>query len=178
MYMQRLGCVLRQHILLCFRKLLVIVEITAVKNMNCAWNIRTTKITIVNHVRISCNVSFTANITMKGVFVAGIAWQFDLQLYVQSVPITTKVVSSDHAHSEVHSIQHYVNKFVSDLRQVRWFSPCTPVSSNIKTDRHDVAEILLRVLLIIPPLLPMKKNLLPLYLHRYKDLFSDLFANI
>jgi hypothetical protein len=34
------------------------------------------------------------------------------------VLITTKVVSSNPAHGEVNSIQHYVIKFVSDLRQV------------------------------------------------------------
>jgi hypothetical protein len=37
---------------------------------------------------------------------------------VQSVQITTKFVSSNPAYSEVCSIQHYVIKFVSDLRQV------------------------------------------------------------
>jgi len=30
----------------------------------------------------------------------------DLQLYMQSVPITTKVVSSSPAHIEVYSVQH------------------------------------------------------------------------
>jgi len=45
----------------------------------------------------------------------------DLQLSMQSVPITTKVVSSYLPHSEVYSIQHYVIKFVSDLRQVGSF---------------------------------------------------------
>jgi hypothetical protein len=40
----------------------------------------------------------------------------DLQLPMQSEPITTKVVNSDPAHGEVYSIQHYVIKFVSDLR--------------------------------------------------------------
>jgi hypothetical protein len=39
-----------------------------------------------------------------------------------------------------------VIKFVSDLRQLR-FSPGTPVSSNNKTDRHDITEILLKVTL-------------------------------
>jgi hypothetical protein len=39
-------------------------------------------------------------------------------MVVQSVPITIKVVSSNPAHGEMHSIQHYVIKFVSDLRQV------------------------------------------------------------
>ena len=40
---------------------------------------------------------------------------------VQSVPITTKVVSSNPVHGEVYSIQHYVMKFVSYLRQVCGF---------------------------------------------------------
>ena len=40
---------------------------------------------------------------------------------VQSVQITTKVVSSNPAHGEVYSIQRYVIKFVSDLRQVVGF---------------------------------------------------------
>jgi hypothetical protein len=43
-----------------------------------------------------------------------IAEYLDLQLLVQSVPITTKVVSLNPANGEVYSIQHYVIKFVSD----------------------------------------------------------------
>jgi len=43
-------------------------------------------------------------------------WYLDLQLPMQSVPITTKFVSSNTAVAEVYSIQHYVIKFVSDLR--------------------------------------------------------------
>jgi hypothetical protein len=35
--------------------------------------------------------------------------------------ITTNVVSSNHAHGEVHSIQHYVIKCISDLRQIGGF---------------------------------------------------------
>jgi len=42
-------------------------------------------------------------------------------------------------------IQHYVIKFVSVAGW--WFSPGTPVSSTNKTDRQDIAEILLMVLL-------------------------------
>ena len=57
--------------------------------------------------------------------------------------ITTKVVSSTPVHGEISSIQHYVIKFVSDFRQV-WFSP---VSSNNKTDRHEITELLLKVTL-------------------------------
>jgi hypothetical protein len=45
----------------------------------------------------------------------------DLQLPVQSVPITTKVVSSNPAHGEVYSMQHYVIKFVINLRQAGGF---------------------------------------------------------
>ena len=71
----------------------------------------------------------------------------DLQLPLQSVHITTKVVSSHPVHGEVYSIQHYVIKFVSDLRQVSGFTPDTPVSSMNKTDCHDVTEMLLKVAL-------------------------------
>jgi hypothetical protein len=45
----------------------------------------------------------------------------DLQLHMQSLSITTNVVSSNHIHGEVYSIQHYVIKFVSDWRQVGGF---------------------------------------------------------
>jgi hypothetical protein len=61
----------------------------------------------------------------------------DLQLPMQSVPITTDNVSSNSAHGEVYSIPHYVIKFVSDSRQL-WFSPGTPVSSTNNTDRHNI----------------------------------------
>ena len=44
-----------------------------------------------------------------------------LQVPMQSVPITTKVASSNPAHGEVYSMQHYMIKFVSNLRQVRGF---------------------------------------------------------
>jgi hypothetical protein len=42
----------------------------------------------------------------------------DLQPPVQSLSITTKVVRSNPAHGEMYSIQYYVIKLVSDLRQV------------------------------------------------------------
>ena len=45
------------------------------------------------------------------------------------------------------SLQHYVIKFVSDLRQVGGFSPGPPVSSTNKTYLHDITEILLKVAL-------------------------------
>ena len=37
---------------------------------------------------------------------------------MQSVPITINVVSLNPTHDKVYLIQHYVIKFVSDLRQV------------------------------------------------------------
>jgi hypothetical protein len=48
--------------------------------------------------------------------------------------ITTKVASLKKVHGEVDSIQHYVMKFVRDLRQVN------------ETDRHNITEILLKVM--------------------------------
>ena len=38
----------------------------------------------------------------------------NLQLSMQSGPITTEVMSSKTAHDEVYSIQHYVRMFASD----------------------------------------------------------------
>ena len=50
-----------------------------------------------------------------------VVWQLDLQLSVLLVPIPTNVVSLNPAHGEVYSIEHYVIKIVSDLRQVGHF---------------------------------------------------------
>ena len=47
-------------------------------------------------------------------------------------------------HGEVYSIQYYVIKFVSDLRQIGVFSP---VSFTNKTDRLAITVILLKVAL-------------------------------
>ena len=47
-----------------------------------------------------------------------IIWQLELQIHMQSVNITTNVVSSNPSHGEVYSIQFYVIRFVIDLRQV------------------------------------------------------------
>ena len=60
-----------------------------------------------------------------------------VQLPVQFVPITTKFVSSNPIHIKVYALQHYVMKFVSDLRQVGgclWvlhFSPLIKLSAMI-----------------------------------------------
>ena len=51
-----------------------------------------------------------------------------LQLPVLSLPITTKVLSSNPTQVVVHSIQHYSITFVTG----RWFSPDTPITSYVK----------------------------------------------
>ena len=59
------------------------------------------------------------------------------------MPITTNIVSSNHAHVEVYSIKHYVLKFVGDSRQVGG----SPLSSINKTDCHNITKTLLKVAL-------------------------------
>jgi hypothetical protein len=56
------------------------------------------------------------------------------------------VLHSNPVRGEVYSIQHYVLKIISDLWQIGGFSPGAPVSCNNKTDRHDITEMLLKVL--------------------------------
>ena len=56
---------------------------------------------------------------------------------LQSVPITTNVVSSNPVYGEVYLMQHYVIKF----------APGTLVFSNNITDRQNRTEILLKVAL-------------------------------
>jgi len=68
-------------------------------------------------------------------------WQLHLQLPVQSVLITTKVVSSNPVHGEVYSIHHYVIKFVSDLRQDVSFLRVLLIFFTNKTDCHDESGI-------------------------------------
>ena len=58
-----------------------------------------------------------------------ILWKLDLQLPVKSVPITTKVVSSNPTHCDVYLIQHYVIKLVSDRLLVHRFSQSRKLTS-------------------------------------------------
>jgi hypothetical protein len=68
---------------------------------------------------------------------------------MQSVPITTKVLSSNPAHGEVYPIQHYVIKFVSDLRQVVGFLWILRFPPPIKLTTTSLTELLLKVALNI-----------------------------
>ena len=61
---------------------------------------------------------------------------------VQSVPFTTKVVSSNPDHGEVYSIQQYVIKFVGYLQLVGGFLRVLQFPSPIKLTPHDITEIL------------------------------------
>jgi hypothetical protein len=56
-----------------------------------------------------------------------------------------QVVNSNPVHAEVYSMQHYVIKFVSDLRHVGGFLCVFQFPT--PTDRHDIIEMLLKVAL-------------------------------
>ena len=79
--------------------------------------------------------------TLLGTIEVVIIWLLNLQLPVQSMPITAKVASSNPVHGKVYLMQHYVIKFFSGFLQG------TLVSSTNKIDYHDKTEILLKVAL-------------------------------
>jgi len=78
-----------------------------------------------------------------GAVVVVIVLYLDLQLPMQSVLITTKVVCLNPVHGEVYSFT--MIKFVSDLLHVSGFSRVLLISSTNKTDRHHITEILLKM---------------------------------
>ena len=65
---------------------------------------------------------------------AVVSWSYGSWMYVQSVPITTKVVSSNTFHGEVYSIQHYVIKFVWNIVEsgIKHHKPTEPNQSLFK----------------------------------------------
>ena len=65
-------------------------------------------------------------------FLVIIVWYLEIQLPVQSVAITTKIVSFNPARGDVYSIQRNVIKFFSDLRQVAGFLWVLPFPPPIK----------------------------------------------
>ena len=66
---------------------------------------------------------------------------------MQSVSISTKVMSSNPVHGEAYSMQHYVIKFVSDLLQVCGFLQVLRFPPPMRLDRHNKTENLLKVTL-------------------------------
>ena len=68
--------------------------------------------------------------------------------FTTTYAITIKVVSSNPFHGKVYSMQHYVIKFVNDLREVGSFLRVLRFSPLIKlTAMPDTTEILLKVAL-------------------------------
>ena len=65
----------------------------------------------------------------------------------QSFLVYIERIDFSYDHILIYSIQNYVKKFVSDLRQVCGFLEGTSVSSTYKTDRHDISKIFLKVAL-------------------------------
>ena len=63
------------------------------------------------------------------------------------------------AHGEVYSIQHYVIKFVSDLRQVSGFLQVLEFPSPIKLTQN-ITEILLKVVLNTIALSPLDSDVM------------------
>ena len=70
------------------------------------------------------------------------------------MPITTIIESLNPTHVR-YSIQHYVIKFVTVLRQVSGFLRVLQFPPN-KTDRNDIAETLLKVALTTITLTPIQ----------------------
>ena len=82
---------------------------------------------------VSCGKQITKHYVSDTVSDSCYRMVLDLQsLHVHSVPITTNVVSSNPAHGEVYSMQPYVIKFVSELRQVGGFLWVLRFSPQIK----------------------------------------------
>ena len=78
---------------------------------------------------------------------------------MQSVPITTNVVSSNPLRQGVLDTT-YSDKVCQRLATGQWFFPGTLVSSTNKTDCHNITEILLKVALntiILTPSSPPHK---------------------
>ena len=74
---------------------------------------------------------------------------------MQWVPVTINIVSWNPVHGEMYSIKYYVIKFLSDMRYVGGFRL---VSATIKSDRHDIAELLLKVALSVTTLTLARMN--------------------
>ena len=92
------------------------------------------------------------------------------------MPITTIVVSSNPTNGEVYSIQHYVIKLVSDLKQLGGFLRFPP-----PIKRHDITEILLKVALNTrnqPTNLyeSVISHWLYIYIHMLNDIFTAIIS--
>ena len=97
------------------------------------------------------STKLTTRSLMTGAVVCMIIRSLDLQLSMQTVLITTNVVSSNPADGEVYSIQHYVIKFVSVLNRERTeqlygFQPCTKIHVY---NQNNTIETIIKILLYL-----------------------------
>jgi hypothetical protein len=102
------------------------------------------KIICKGHLHYIAFFAFICHSTFSGVVVVMTALKLDLKLPRQSVPITTKVVSSNPVHGQVYSIQHFVLKFVSDGQFYWWRKPEYPEKT---TDLPHVTDKLYCIML-------------------------------
>ena len=77
----------------------------------------------------STNIKKTITFHLHWTWAVVIVWQLNLQLPVQSLPITTYVVSLNPMHGEEYLIKHYVIKVFQWLATDLWFSLGTPISA-------------------------------------------------
>ena len=121
----------------------------------------------VGYIRYDCLISSLYNLCVNQIWlsnicilgpiysgVVAVVWQLDLQLPMQSVPITTNVLSSNLLRRGVLDTT-LCDKVCQLLATGQWFSQGTLVASINKTDRHDITEILLRVALNTKTLNPL-----------------------
>jgi hypothetical protein len=80
---------------------------------------RVSKIRYIDNLRVCRHFHYTLGQIYENIFFK--IFKNILQLLMQSVPMTTNIVSSNPAHADVYPIQHYVIKFASDKRQVDGF---------------------------------------------------------
>ena len=87
----------------------------------------------------------------------------DLQLPMQSVPITTEVVSSIPAHDEVYSI-HYVIKIVGGFLRVLLFPPPVKLAPQY---RRDIVESGVKHHNLNPCILSSRESCWPIHIFFY-----------
>ena len=100
-------------------RLIILAELLTITVVTCLIVSRIIKIMFSNLTLFTCWVA--AQTEWPGVVVVVVSYDSWIYNYIQSVPIITKVVSSNPAHCELYSIQHFVIKFANDLPQVDGF---------------------------------------------------------
>jgi hypothetical protein len=116
----------------CFRLVICVHTVTflGLSILECPWNMSVENYTSLTSPLFNWNSSWNKQKKCVVMCLCSMGYRFCMFLRffywileifqppLQSVPMTSKVVSSNRVHGELCSIQHYVIKFVSDLRQV------------------------------------------------------------